>query len=285
MTISIDERRLAETRSLFDAPLDGLIEQAAAVPLQGTPTQGSPLILTGACATRPPCRHCKWEHFKAEGRGSFVLDTPLDDLIARAHRLADQGIDRAFTATGWLGYRLPGRFVRMVEAIHAAEPHLALYGLFGALDRQSHLDLAEAGLTGMLTSLESPSESVYRSFRPGGDSLEDRFASFDYAREAGLKLWTGFLVGLGETADEVAWGIEALHTVGPDAVSILPFEPYPDTPMADAAPCDTEWLARVNAVARLRLPEVPHFFTDHAADFDRYAVRLGLNGSYATHIR
>lgn len=285
MTTNIDAARFDETRALFDMPLAWLVEQTGAVPLNGAPTQASPLILTGSCSTNPPCRHCKWEHFKAVGRSAFVLDTPLEDLIARAHRLADHGIDRAFTATGWLGYRLPASFVRAVAAIHEAEPRLALYGLFGALDRQSHRDLAAAGLTGMLTSLESPSERVYRSFRPAGDTLADRLASFDHAREAGLKVWTGFLVGLGETADEVAQGIELLHGIDPESVSILPFEPYPDTPMAEAAPCDPAWLARVNAVARLRLPGVAHFFTDHAADFDRFAGCLGLNGSYVTQIR
>ncbi len=284
MPDAFDDTRYVETRALFDKPLDELIGAAAAIPLSARPVKASPIILTGSCSTRPACRHCKWEHFKAQGKQTFVLDSPLDDLIARAHRLADLGIDRAFTATGWLGHRLPGHFVQAVASIHAAEPRLELYGLFGALDRQSHLALAEAGLTGMLTSLESPSEQVYRSFRPGGDSLQDRLDSFGYAREAGLRLWTGFLVGLGETADEAAQGIEMLFQADPESVSILPFEPYPDTPMADAAPTDPAWLARVNAVARLRLPGVGHFFTDHAADFDPYAVRLGLNGSYVTRI-
>lgn len=278
--------RASATRALFDEPLDELIERARAVAGRHSErVTASPIILTGNCTTRPICRHCKWNHFKAVGRNQFILDMSTEECLARAHTLVEHGINRGFTATGWMGYRLPRRFVEKVAAIHEAEPALELYGLFGALDRQSHLELAAAGMTGMLTGLESPSERVYRSFRPGGDSLEDRLRSFDYVREAGLRLWTGFLVGLGEDTDDAVRGIELIRPFEPDSVSILPFEPYPDTEMEHHPPTDPAWLARVNAVARIALPDVPFFFTDHAGSFGTYAEALGMNGSYETGIR
>ena len=280
-----------ETRALFDLPLDELVNRAretaarsaAALGDAARPVGASPIILSGACMTRPGCRHCKWEHFKALGRGPFVLDATREEAVAAAHRIADGGVRRAFTATGWMGYRLPARFIAQVAAIHEAEPRLELYGLFGALDRQSHLDLAAAGMKGMLTGLESPSETVYRSFRPGGDGLQDRLRALDFAHEAGLEVWTGFLVGLGETAEDCARGIGLIGSFEPESVSILPFEPYPDTAMASHPACDPAWLARVNAVARVALPGVAHFFTDHSDPFGTsMAERLGLNGSYET---
>lgn len=279
-------------KSLFDLSDDELFEAAHAASIRaaaihdGVPfMKASPLILTGDCKTRPICRHCKWEHFKAESYDSFVLDRPLSELIDHAHLLADLGIARAFAATGWMGYRLPREYLDAVGAICEAEPRLELYGLFGALDRQSHFDLAEAGLTGMLTSLESPNEEVYRSFRPGGDSLEDRVRALEYACEAGLAVWTGFLVGLGETANDAVEGIETIARFEPESVSILPFVPFPDTPMASHAPTDPLWLARVNAAARIRLDHTVYFFSDHDHEFDRlYAERIGINGSYETGI-
>lgn len=282
----------SETRLLFDELDDALFFAARETSRQAVSRAGgpasitaSPLILTGDCRTRPVCRHCKWEHFKAESYDSFVLDRPLSEIVDHAHYLADLGIDRAFTATGWMGYRLPREYLDAVAAIHDAEPRLALYGLFGALDRQSHFDLVSAGLAGMLTSIESPSENVYRAFRPGGDSLEDRLRALEYAREAGLSVWTGFLVGLGETEDDVAWGIEALAQFEPDSISILPFVPFPDTPMENHPATDPRWLARANAVARIRLDRTPYFFSDHDHEFDRlYAQRIGINGSYETGI-
>lgn len=282
----------SETRSLFNEADDALFFAARETSQQvlshaGVPAsvKASPLILTGDCRTRPICRHCKWEYFKAESYDSFVLDRPLSEIVDHAHYLADLGIDRAFTATGWMGYRLPNEYLDAVAAIHDAEPRLQLFGLFGALDRQSHFDLASAGLAGMLTSLESPSDEVYRSFRPGGDSLDDRLRALEYTREAGMSVWTGFLVGLGETEDDAAWGIEAIARFEPESVSILPFVPFPDTPMANHPAADPLWLARVNAVARTRLDRTPYFFSDHDQKFDRlYAERIGINGSYETGI-
>lgn len=247
--------------------------------------QASPLILTGNCTTRPICRHCKWEHFKAVSKNEFVLDKSADEVVERAHLLVRMGIGRAFCATGWMGYRLPDRFVASVAAIREAEPDLELYGLFGALDRESHHMLAQVGLTGMLTGLESPNEEIYRMFRPGGDSLADRLHALEFAKEEGLAVWTGFLVGLGEDEDDVIDGISLMRRFDPESVSILPFVPFPDTPMAGNPRVDPSWLARINAVARIALPDVHYFFSDHADGFDETTERaLGMNGSYETGI-
>lgn len=265
-------------------PEETLFEQARAVAnrKKGFIT-ASPIILTGNCTTRPICNHCKWEHFKVISENEFALDRSLEALKERAHVLRGLGIKRAFCATGWMGYRLPTRFIEAVEVIRDAEPDLELFGLFGALDRQSHRDLAHAGLTGMLTGLESPSESVYRSFRPGGDSLDDRIRALSYALEEDLVVWTGFLVGLGESAKDVVRGIRIIGEFNPESVSILPFVPFPDTPMSGNPPTDPAWLARVNAVTRIALPDVHYFFSDHDGGFsEEVERRLGMNASYET---
>ena len=269
--------------SLDLATLLELSEQAATQALAVNPATitASPIIITNSCTTTPRCRHCKWEHFKATREASYQGDRPLSSLIQLAHSLADIGTLRAYLATGWLGYRLPKEILETVETICTAEPRLEYYGLFGALDKQSHHDLASAGLSGMLTSLESPNEQVYRSFRPGGDSLQDRLRALEYAREAGLKIWTGFLVGFGENAADVASGIDTLLQIEPESVSILPFVPFKETEMGHYPPTDKTWLAQVNAAARITLPPSTVLFSDHYEDVDeRYGASLGFNGSY-----
>ena len=266
----------------FDTLLD-LSRQAATRALEiNLPTiAASPIIVTNFCTTDPMCRHCKWEHLKAIKRPSFDKDRPTTALVNWAHALADKGIERAFFGTGWLGYRLPTTILKKIEAVCTAEPRLEYYGLFGALDRQTHFDLAAAGLSGMLTSLESPSERVYRSFRPGGDSLSDRLTALEFTREAGMKVWSGFLVGLGEDVHDVAFGLQLLGKIAPESVSILPFEPFAETEMRDHPPTDSQWLARVNAVARLVLPPSTILFSDHYRDVDqRFGHAIGYNGSY-----
>ncbi|MDR2108829.1 MAG: hypothetical protein LBP28_05160 [Coriobacteriales bacterium] len=243
----------------------------------------SPLILTGRCTTTPGCRHCKWEYLKSLGKPSFINDPTVKEVVKRAHALAEIGISRAFFATGWLGLRLPESYLNVVEQVCEAEPRLEYYGLFGALDSYSHRRLAKAGLSGMLTSLESPSEPVYRSFRTAGDSLLDRLRALEYARECGLALWTGFLVGLGEQEDDVVWGLETIARFEPESVSLLPFEPFPHTQMSDWPATDLRWLARVNAAARAFLPPSVVLFTDHYRQVEeRFGEAIGFNGSYLT---
>ena len=279
---------LTQTRQLFDIDFDSLLalsrsaaEEALAInPLT---VKASPIILSGFCKTDPPCRHCKWKHFRAIGRNNFIDDPSSAMLIDRAHALADEGMQRAFFGTGWLGYRLPKQILKKVEAVCASESRLEYYGLFGALDRQTHFDLASVGLSGMLTSLESPSEQVYHSFRPGGDSLNDRLKALEFTREAGMKVWTGFLVGLGEDANDVSRGLETLKEIEPESVSILPFSPFEDTEMSAYPPTDSRWLVRANAVARLVLKPSTILFSDHYRDVDEcYGAALGYNGSYVT---
>ena len=274
-------------RQLFDLDLSSLLElseQAAteALALNPVTTMASPLIITRSCSTFPPCRHCKWRYFIAARNESATEERTYKELVDQAHSLADKGIQRAFFGTGWLGYQLPERILETIEKVCTEEPRLEYYGLFGALDRQSHFDLASAGLSGMLTSLESPNEQVYRSFRPGGDSLHDRLASLTYIKEAGMKVWTGFLVGFGEDADDVAWGLDILRQIEPDSVSLLPFVPFEYTEMKQHRPTDVEWLVKVNAAARIVLTPSTILFSDHYLDVDEhYAAALGFNGSYA----
>ncbi|MDR3053513.1 MAG: hypothetical protein LBU48_06610 [Coriobacteriales bacterium] len=282
----IDASMLAQTRALFSLSSEELFAQARACAGRYSQTiTAAPLILTGDCTTDPPCRHCKWKHLRVIKPRSFTQDRPLDELIAHMRVLVNHGIARVFIATGWLGYRLPRACIDTIVSLREALPTLELFGLFGALDRQSHVDLASAGLDGMLTSLESPNEAIFKGFRPGGDTLSSRLEALAFAREAGLTIWTGFLMGLGEDEDDVARGIELIRPFEPQSLSILPFEPFAHTPMEHHPACDSEALARANAVARIALPTTEYFFSDRLDNLGQeYARQIGINGFYETRI-
>lgn len=272
---------------LFDLPTDELFLRARAVSDQHTEqVSASPIILSGACLSDPPCKHCKWRHFTVASDGCFSLDRTLDETIERVDDIVAAGVTRGFFATGWMGYRLPVRYLDIIAAVREHAPGFELFGLFGALDLQGHKDLVSAGLTGMLTSLESPNGSVFRSFRPGGDSPMDRLHALEYCQETGLRIWTGFLMGLGETRSDVASGIATLASFSPESVSILPFTPFPNTEMYGYDMANPLEVARAQAVARIVMPKARAFFFDHsAASYEAFASVIGLNGKYETSRR
>lgn len=238
----------------------------------------SPNIITTRCKTRPICRHCKWENIKSL-EGNFQRRRTREEIVARAKMLLDAGVNRIFMASGWMGYNLPTYFY---EYISLAKEYsgLELYGLFGSIDRESLRKLREAGMDGYLCGLESPDEEIYRSFRPGGDSLQDRINTLRWAGEMGLKLWSGFLVGLGEADDNIATGLRLLKDLDVDSVSILPFIPVPHTAMWHENPANPLGWARAMAIARIYL-EKPEIFSDQTEGlYAEYGALGGANGYY-----
>lgn len=238
----------------------------------------SPAVITGECTTTPVCRHCKWEYLKWQNP-LFHRRRTREEMVARAKELEELGIHRAFLPSGWMGYRIPEYFCEYVRAVKD-NCRLEIYSLMGALDKESLAALKDAGLDGCLCGLESPNERIYRQFRPGGDSLAERLETIVNAKALGLKVWSGFLVGLGETEADIIKGLTLLHELDVDSVSILPFTPYPNTAMERENPANPYTWARVMAIARLFLKK-PDFFSDFTDGFyGEYGKLGGANGFY-----
>lgn len=242
--------------------------------------KASPTFIDASCKANPPCNHCKWETFKATGKlsnGKNEIETALNN----AKFLESKGINRTFLASGWMGYTLPRDYYEYIYRIKE-NTSLEVYGLFGALGNESLKELKSAGLDGYLCSLESPSEKVYRSFRPGGDSLKDRINALNYAKSIGLKLWSGFLFGLGEEESDIRYGLKVLKDLEVESLSILPFMPFPYTKMIDwDIPNPLKW-AKTAAIGKLFMPNVKLFVDAEDGCYGEYAKLLSPDGVY-TH--
>jgi biotin synthase len=246
--------------------------------IAGSLLKASPAVIEERCKTDPPCRHCKWEHFKATGRQTGKPKT-VQQTIDWVKKLDANGVRRTFVASGWRGYRVPREFMGHIAAIRE-NSSLEIYALMGAIDKQSLAELAQAGLQGYLCGLESPNDAVYRSFRPGGDSRDDRIAALYAAKELGLKIWSGFLIGFGETDGDVLRGIDMLIRLEPSSVSILPFTPFPYTGMADRMPANPLKWAKAMAAATLALPQADIFTDQRESLYRPYGDLVKPNGLY-----
>jgi len=155
----------------------------------------SPNVINPGCTTNPHCYHCKWECFKNEERMGKSR-APLDVVLKRAEMQIEMKVNRILLPSGWAGYSLPDYYFEYTNAIKK-NFDIEVFGLFGAIDKNSLVSLKQAGMDGYQCGLESVNEKIYRSFRPGGDSLSDRINTLKWAREVGLKLWSGFIFGFG----------------------------------------------------------------------------------------
>ena len=266
------KKNLAE---LFELQDDELFSQAQAAGKGMRKLRCSPLPIIGTCITQPVCRHCSWLNLRQVSPG-FSRKRSLEEIIQHTYTLYDAGVDRVFMPSGWMGYEVPDYFYEYITAVKQ-NSNMEVYGLFGAVNKKCLIELKNAGMDGMRCGLESPNEQIYRKFRLGGDSLGDRKECLYAAREIGLKIWSGFIFGLGETQRDMINGLEFLMELDVDSVSILPFIPYPYTEMRDENPANPlEW-ARAVAITRIYLDTVNIFGSTDSiyCNFERIT---GING-------
>lgn len=237
-----------------------------------------PVIITGACLTQPHCNHCKWDSFKA-GNNGFSQKNSLESVIERGKLMEDIGVHRIFTATGWMGHTIPNDYPLYIETLKA-NTNMEVFGLFGAINKESLKALQSVGMDGYLCGIESPNEDIYKKFRPGGDTLSDRLKTLHYMKELGLKVWSGFLVGFGEEREDVIKGLKLLKDLEPESLSILPFTPYPFTNMMGENPANPLYWARTVAQAHLYMPNANIFSDSKIGFYGKFSELTGANGSY-----
>ncbi|MDD4510271.1 MAG: radical SAM protein [Oscillospiraceae bacterium] len=236
-------------RQLFALDDQALFERAREAGAKRPKAYWSPVVLNGACKTDPPCRHCKWESFKS-GRPAFDGRRPIDQVLQCAETMRKAGATHLLVASGWMGHEIPDYFCDYIRAIKSRFD-MEVYGLFGAVSEASLRRLRDAGMDGYQCGLESPDEEIYRWFRPGGDSLEDRMQTLKAAKRAGLKIWSGLLLGFGLSDEAVIRGLAFLKEIEADWVAIQPFVPFPHTQLQAEDPTNPYRWARIMAIARL----------------------------------
>ena len=238
----------------------------------------APGVIDNKCLARPLCKHCKWIGMNGNDR-KFLKRKSIEELAKYAVFLDKEDTDRIFLASGWVGYELPDYYYDYVRAVRE-KTDLEIYGLFGSVGKESLKKLKDSGMDGYLCGIESPNEEVYKAFRPGGDTLSSRIESLHATKELGLKLWTGFLYGLGEKDKDVKKALHLFKELAPDSVSILPFEPYPHTEMERCNPPNLYDWSRIVAIAGIFLNNVNMFTVSGSGSTYCYGLRAGTNGFY-----
>ncbi|OAA90374.1 radical SAM protein [Clostridium ljungdahlii] len=265
-------------KELFELEPSTLFQRAQEIARTKKKVYCSPNLINSVCTTKPACRHCKWQSFKTVNP-NFYGERSLEEVKNCTKKLVKAGVDRVFMPSGWMGYKVPQYYYSYVQSVKE-NSNMEVYGLFGAIDKESIQNLKKSGMDGYLCGLESPNEEIYKKFRPGGDTLKDRLYTLNTAKELGLKIWSGFLVGFGETEEDDARGLEILKKLDVDSLSILPFTPFVNTDMMKDNPANPfEW-ARVMAVARNYMVK-PDLFSDNTEGFYyEYGILGGSNGFY-----
>lgn len=247
----------AEIQAIYQQPFLDLVFQAQQIHRQyfeANTIQVSTLlsIKTGKCPE--DCKYCS-QSARYDSKLEAEKRIAVEKVISEAQQAKASGSTRFCMGGAWrnpherdMPYVLD--MVREVKAL-GLETCMTL----GMLNASQAERLKGAGLDYYNHNLDTSRE--YYPNVISTRSFDDRLDTLSHVREAGLKVCSGGIVGLGEeTKDRIGLLFElATLPIHPESVPINMLVPMQGTPLAEVDKLDvTEWI-RTIAVARIIMPK------------------------------
>lgn len=247
----------AEIQAIYQQPFLDLVFQAQQIHRQyfeANAIQVSTLlsIKTGKCPE--DCKYCS-QSARYDSKLEAEKRIAVEKVISEAQQAKASGSTRFCMGAAWrnpherdMPYVLD--MVREVKAL-GLETCMTL----GMLNASQAERLKGAGLDYYNHNLDTSRE--YYPNVISTRSFDDRLDTLSHVREAGLKVCSGGIVGLGEeTKDRIGLLFElATLPIHPESVPINMLVPMQGTPLAEVEKLDvTEWI-RTIAVARIIMPK------------------------------
>src|SRR5690606_16286550 len=245
-----------EIRELFELPLMDLLYRAQTVHRQffdPNRIQMSTLlsIKTGACPE--DCKYCPQSgHYNTGLQKEKLLE--VEKVVTQAKAALESGATRFCMGAAWKNpsekdFPYVLEMVRQVRGL-GLETCMTL----GALTPAQAQALGEAGLDYYNHNLDTSPE--YYGEIISTRTYQGRLDTLGHVREAGIKVCSGGIVGMGETAEDRVGLLQGLANLPmhPDSVPINNLVKVKGTPLADVEDLDPFDFIRTIAVARILMP-------------------------------
>jgi biotin synthase len=144
------------------------------------------------------------------------------------------------------------RVAMIVDELKSENPEIEVCACLGILREGQAEQLKAAGVDAYNHNLNT-SESRYGQIC-STHAYEDRVATVEKAKSAGLSPCSGVIVGMGESDDEVVDAIFALRTLGADSIPVNFLMPFDGTPLAGTKLLNPLRCLRILAMARFACP-------------------------------
>lgn len=245
----------AEIESLRALPCRELMARALEIKLV---RRGKSLSLcsiinakSGQCSE--DCRFCTQSaHFKTD-TPVYPLKT-AEEIVAAARQAKKDGATHFSIVTS--GRAITGRSLPAVADLIASirdQVDIRVCASLGMATRQDLQALQQAGLSRYHHNLETS-----REFFPAivtTHTFAERVATIQAARQAGLEVCAGGIIGLGESeTDRISLAL-TLAELGVESVPLNILIPLPGTPLAEITPLPIQEILRAIALFRLILPD------------------------------
>jgi biotin synthase len=245
-----------EAKSLIDQPLLDLVYQAQTIHRSNFPKneiQKSKLlsIKTGSCPE--DCSYCSQSaHHNVDLKKEPLIS--LNEVIKAAETAVEEGATRFCMGAAWRGPtdKNIDQVCDMVEAVN--DLGLESCVTLGMLKEGHAEKLADSGLNYYNHNIDT-SEEFYNSIIRTR-KFSDRLDTLQKVRNAGVKVCSGGIIGMGESRTDRAEMLRTLSNLEehPESVPINMLIRIPGTPLGNVEPLDHIELVRTIALARIMMP-------------------------------
>ena len=245
-----------EVQALFDLPFNDLLFKAHTVHRQNfdpNEVQVSTLlsIKTGACPE--DCKYCPQSAHYSTGLEKERL-MEVERVVEKAKQAKATGSTRFCMGAAWKHphERDMPYVVDMVRQVK--ELGLETCMTLGMLDQDKADRLADAGLDYYNHNLDTSPEYYDKIITTR--SFQDRLDTLQHVRNSGMKICSGGILGMGETANDRIGLLRQLANmpVQPESVPINMLVKVKGTPLENAEDLDHLDFIRTIAVARIMMP-------------------------------
>ena len=245
---------VSQVEALYQMPLMDLLFKAQQIHRENfnpNEVQRSALlsIKTGGCPE--DCSYCSQSaRYKATEREALM---EVEEVLEAAKKAKAAGATRFCMGAAWRGPKekeleVVTNMIREVKSL-GMEACVTL----GMLQDGQAEKLKEAGLDYYNHNLDTDAEFYGQVIST--HTHQDRVNTIDKVRNAGIKVCSGGILGLGESRRNRAAMIAQLANLQPDSVPINNLVAIPGTPLAEKEKIDNFEFVRTIAAARITMPK------------------------------
>lgn len=230
--------------------------------------------------------NCKWCAQSAVFKTRVTEYELIDEFscLELASRNAEYGVSKfSFVTSGRaLSDRNIGRLCEYAQKIRQQIPSLHLCASMGLLNKAQLIKLKEAGILRYHCNLETSPD--YFSTLCSSHTMADKIATIEAAREIGMEVCSGGIIGMGESMEDRIDLALKLRELEIKSIPVNILNPIPGTPLEGMSPLSDEEILTTVAVFRFIHPEAYLRFAGGRLlirHIEEEAIRAGINAAIA----
>lgn len=240
---------------------------------------------SGRCSE--DCKFCAQSaHYKTNVEEYDLVN--LDEVLRQAKENKECGVNKFSLVTSGRGVNQQDfeKVIKIYEEVRK-EVNINLCASLGILNHDQLLSLKEVGITMYHHNLETSKEYYEKICTT--HSYEERIDTINFAKEAGLKVCSGGIIGMGESMEDRIRLAFNLRELGVTSIPVNVLNPIKGTPLENEKRLSQDEILKtiavfrfINPTAHIRLAGGRNLIDDYGRECFRVGANATISGNYLT---